>query len=207
MRIIVIEPKTVIIEQFEELSSFEDCKVDMAENEKDALKLLKESSYDLAILDTSIPHQSKKIILSEIIKEKKGLLLLMSMSNDEVKNKLPSSQLSLKNCLDCISLVLETNGISLHHDNRLAYIENQTFAFTPREFSIFEFLLQNKNRAVGRRAIAEYVWGGQYDHKGSNVIDVHIKNIRKKIGDIEEKLITTVRGAGYMLTVENNKDR
>ena len=71
---------------------------------------------------------------------------------------------------------------------------------TPREFAILEFLLYNKNRAVSRYTMAEHVWGDGYDPLTmSNSIDVHVKNLRRKLGDTGAGIIRTVRGVGYMI--------
>ncbi|MGB5986585.1 MAG: winged helix-turn-helix domain-containing protein [Desulfobacterales bacterium] len=72
---------------------------------------------------------------------------------------------------------------------------------TAREFSILEFLLYNKGRAVSRFSLAELVWGDAFDpFSMSNFMDVHIKNLRKKIGDSGlGTLIRTIRGAGYII--------
>ena len=73
---------------------------------------------------------------------------------------------------------------------------------TSKEFSILEFLLHNRGRVLSRFVIAEHVWGECFDSFSmSNVVNVHIKNLRKKLqsGD-QEHLIKTIRGIGY--TVE-----
>ena len=72
---------------------------------------------------------------------------------------------------------------------------------TAKEFSILEFLLHNKGSAVSRFNMAEHVWGEDFDpFSMSNFIDVHIKNLRKKIKthkDIE--IIRTIRGIGFII--------
>ena len=72
---------------------------------------------------------------------------------------------------------------------------------TPKEFSILEFLLYNKDRAVSRFSLAEHVWGEDFDpFTMSNYMDVHIKNLRHKIGDVDGSVIRTLRGIGYIIT-------
>jgi DNA-binding response OmpR family regulator len=75
---------------------------------------------------------------------------------------------------------------------------------TAREFSILEFLLYNKNRAVSRFSLAEHVWGDAFDpFSMSNFMDVHIKNLRRKIGDAGHgTIIRTIRGVGYIIKDE-----
>jgi DNA-binding response OmpR family regulator len=70
---------------------------------------------------------------------------------------------------------------------------------TAKEFALLEFFLRNPGRVLSRALIAQHVWGVDFD-TFTNVIDVYVKYLRKKIdADFEPKLIHTVRGAGYVL--------
>ena len=72
---------------------------------------------------------------------------------------------------------------------------------TPKEFSLLEYLMRNESHAVSRGMITEKVWGYGFDSY-SNLIDVHINHLRKKLDqDFEPKLIHTVKGVGYVLEV------
>ena len=78
---------------------------------------------------------------------------------------------------------------------------------TAKEYSILEFMIYNKNRVLSRLSIAEHVWGDNFDlFSMTNFVDVHIKNLRKKIeSDSGNHIIQTVRGVGYMLK-DNNEN-
>jgi len=69
---------------------------------------------------------------------------------------------------------------------------------------LLEFLLYNKNRVLSRLSIAEHVWGDNFDmFSMTNFVDVHIKNLRKKLGDEnDKKIVQTVRGVGYIIKDE-----
>ena len=72
-----------------------------------------------------------------------------------------------------------------------------------REFSLLEYLARNAEQVVTRTMMLEKVWNYHFD-PGSNVVDVHIARLRRKIDDgFEQPLLHTVRGAGYMLSVQN----
>ena len=77
----------------------------------------------------------------------------------------------------------------------------QRIILTSREFSILEFLFYNKNRVISRFSIAEHVWGEAFDpFNMSNFIDVHIKNLRRKIDTPgQPSIIQTLRGLGYII--------
>ena len=70
---------------------------------------------------------------------------------------------------------------------------------TSKEFSLLEYMMLNAGQVISRSMISEHVWNEQFDSM-TNVIDVHIRNLRNKIDDgFKRKLIHTLRGSGYML--------
>jgi DNA-binding response OmpR family regulator len=79
---------------------------------------------------------------------------------------------------------------------------NQSIQLTAREFALLEYLLRNQDRVVSRVDILEQVWETSFD-TGSNVIDVYINFLRKKIDrDFTPKLIHTLVGMGYVMREE-----
>ncbi len=71
---------------------------------------------------------------------------------------------------------------------------------TAKEYALLEYLMRHPDQVLSRTMIAEHVWNYDFDN-ATNVIDVHVKNLRKKIdGGSEHKLIHTVRGAGYRIS-------
>lgn len=92
-----------------------------------------------------------------------------------------------------------TLNIQTHTVTRAGHVIN----LSSKEFAILEYLIQNKGIVLSRSRIEEHVW--DYDFEGgSNVIDVYIRYLRRKIDkDFDTKLIHTVRGSGYVLREEN----
>lgn len=75
----------------------------------------------------------------------------------------------------------------------------ETIELTPKEFAVLEYLMRHAGRVMSRTLITEYAWGYHFD-PGTNIVDVVINHLRKKIdAKHEKKLITTVRGVGYMI--------
>jgi DNA-binding response OmpR family regulator len=100
------------------------------------------------------------------------------------------------------SAVLQVGDLLLDTVSREVHKGENLVELTAREFAILEFLLYNKNRVVSRFNLAEHVWGDAFDpFSMSNFMDVHIKNLRRKIGDaaVQSTLIRTIRGVGYMI--------
>jgi heavy metal response regulator len=89
-------------------------------------------------------------------------------------------------------LVLETA-------TRSAARADRAIELTSKEYAILEYMMRHPNQVLTRTMIAEHVWNYDFDN-ASNVIDVHVRNLRRKIDDaFDMKLIQTVRGAGYRI--------
>jgi DNA-binding response OmpR family regulator len=79
----------------------------------------------------------------------------------------------------------------------------QSITLSAKEFAVLEYLIRNKGIVLSREKIESHIWNFDYDG-GSNVVDVYIRYLRKKIDDgFETKLIHTIRGSGYVLRVES----
>jgi two-component system OmpR family response regulator len=97
--------------------------------------------------------------------------------------------------LRCGDLELDLIRRTVHRGGRRIDLQ-------PREFQMLEFLMRRQGRVVTRTMLLEGVWDYRFD-PNTNVIDVHISRLRKKLGDEPSALIQTVRGAGYMLSAED----
>jgi len=104
--------------------------------------------------------------------------------------------------LDHGGTVLKVADLELNLDAKSVVRNGQSIKLTAREFNLLEYLLRNKGRVVSRVDILENVWEVNFD-LGTNVIDVYVNYLRKKIDkDFEPKLIHTVIGMGYVLKAE-----
>lgn len=94
---------------------------------------------------------------------------------------------------------LESADLKLNESTREVMRGEASIELTPREFDLLLYLLKNKRQVLSREQMIEAVWG--YDYYGdTNVVDVYIRYVRKKIDDgFEQPLIHTVRGVGYVL--------
>ncbi|SMB92823.1 two component transcriptional regulator, winged helix family [Hymenobacter roseosalivarius DSM 11622] len=96
-------------------------------------------------------------------------------------------------------IILRLADLTLDPARKLVQRANQTIQLTAREFALLEYLLRNQERVVSRVDILEQVWETSFD-TGSNVIDVYINFLRKKIDkDFSPKLIHTLVGMGYVM--------
>lgn len=104
------------------------------------------------------------------------------------------------------SAVLQVGDLTLDTLTRRVRRNNKLIDLTTKEYAILECLMREPDRVLTRTQIAEYVWN--YDvYNQSNVVDVYIRNLRRKLDDdATVKLIQTVRGAGYRLSLEGDDE-
>lgn len=97
------------------------------------------------------------------------------------------------------SPLLTVGDLELDQGTRDVRRGDESFELTPKEFAVLEYLMRHAGRVMSRTLITEYAWGYHFD-PGTNIVDVVINHLRKKIdAKFEKKLITTVRGVGYMI--------
>ena len=103
---------------------------------------------------------------------------------------------STSNVLQIDNLVVDCNAHKVKRGDKTIELSN-------KEFAILEYMIRNQDVVLTRDTIEQHVWNYDYEG-GSNIIDVYIRYLRKKIDtESETKLIHTVRGAGYVLRVQS----
>ena len=102
--------------------------------------------------------------------------------------------------------VLQVGDLTLDTLTRRVKRGNRTLHLTAKEYAVLECLMREPDRVLTRAQIAEQIWN--YDgYNQSNILDVYIRNLRRKIDAPSDlKLIHTVRGAGYYLSTEDNDE-
>ena len=179
----------------------------------------RKESYDAIILDIMMPRRDGITVCNNLRKSGIETPILFLTAKDEVSDKVtgldtggddylvkpfafeellariksilrrPKQIVQDKLALD--DLVLDTKAQKLT-------VNNKTIALTLREYSLLEYLLRNTGSVITREELLDHVWDIFYDSQ-SNVVDVHIKNIRKKLPSSYAKRIETIRGKGYCL--------
>jgi two-component system copper resistance phosphate regulon response regulator CusR len=103
--------------------------------------------------------------------------------------------------------VLKVADLTLDLHSREVRRGGVLIELTPKEFTVLEYLMRHEGRVMSRTLITEYAWGYHFD-PGTNVVDVVINHLRKKIdSSAETKLIHTVRGVGYVVRANDRTDR
>lgn len=194
--------------------------VDSCLNGEDALYCLSMTEYDAAVLDIMMPKKSGLEVLRAI--RAKGLRtpVLLLTAKDSVSDRVNgldagaddylTKPFSFEELLARIRVMLRRLGdrtdnccriddLIVDCDSRSVTRNGTPIQLSAKEFAILEYLACNKGIVLSRDKIEQHIWN--YDYSGgSNVVDVYIRYLRKKIDDgFDKKLIHTVRGAGYVL--------
>ncbi len=222
MRILIVDDELSLLQQLQQILLGERYTVETASDGEKALDKIFESAFDLIILDIMMPKIDGMTVLEHAREAGIDTPVLMLTAKGDVEDRIRGLDLgaddympkpfSLDELLARVRALLRRTGSQSDsllkiHDLQLDTVSREvtkggnTVELTPREFSILEFLLYNKNRAVSRFNLAEHVWGDDYDSFSmSNFMDVHIKNLRQKIGDTGKgNIIRTIRGVGYII--------
>jgi len=221
MRLLIVEDEPGLLEQLSLMLTERKYDVDRAVDGEMALDKIFDNPYDLILLDVMLPERDGFEVLREIRKADIRTPVLMLTARGEIQDKIlgldqgaddylakPFSSAELLARIRALLRrptehgvpVMSIRNIKLNTITREVTKGGNTVRLTPKEFSILEFLLHNKNRVVSRFTLAEHVWGEDFDpFTMSNYIDVHVKNLRKKINDADGGLIETVRGIGYTI--------
>jgi len=225
MRILVVEDEESLALRIKNVLEAEKHHVEVAFDGDDGLDLALTEEYDLLILDILLPGMSGIQILKDVRKEGFKVPVLLLTAKNRVEDKvsgldagaddyltkpfaLPELLARIRSLLrrasEEKSAILSVADIELNTNTHEVKRGKELVSLTAREYAILEFLLYNKNRVLSRLSIAEHVWGDNFDmFTMTNFVDVHIKNLRKKIDDNgEKKLIQTIRGVGYIIKDE-----
>jgi DNA-binding response OmpR family regulator len=227
MKLLIVDDEPDLVDQLVKMLVRQRYDVDTAADGEAALSKVFDNSYDLVLLDIMLPKTDGLSVLKAMRAAGIRTPVLMLTAKGEVEDKVKGLDYGADDYLakpfataelmarirtlfrrsgEQLHAVLTVNDITLDTRTREVRRQGRIIELTPKEFSILEFLLYNKNRAVSRFTLAEHVWGDAFDpFTMSNFIDVHLKNLRRKLGDTGgQKTIRTVRGIGFMIEDDKN---
>jgi two-component system response regulator ArlR len=219
--------KILIVEDEKQMALFiemelthEGYKVDVVYDGRDGLKSMKNNEYDLILLDVMLPGLSG-IEVCRRIRQFSNVPIIMLTAKSDIPDKVLGLDAGANDYLtkpfaieellarirvytrDKLSKkeIEEIKVKNILMDNRIHQVwrDGKEIELTKKEYDLLQMLLVNKNIVITRDQLIESVWG--YDYEGeTNVVDVFIRYLRSKIDDgFEDKLITTIRGVGYVI--------
>lgn len=224
MRILVAEDERELNSIIAKRLADEDYAVDSVFDGKNALEYMLTTSYDIVLLDVMMPGMDGFEVLKRYRAEGGTSPVLFLTARDAVSDRVRGLDsggddylvkpfafqellarmrvLLRRNDGKNKSSVLQVGDLSLDTSSHRAVRRGREIELSSKEFSILEFLMRNEGAILSRESIREHIWSWDYDGE-SNVVDVYIRYLRKKIDEGERvKLIHTVRGTGYMIKGE-----
>jgi DNA-binding response OmpR family regulator len=217
-RVLVVDDEPLIIEMLTMGLNYEGFEVSVARTGFEALEEARDKKPDLVVLDVMLPGIDG-VEVCKRLRAQGNVGILMLTARGEVDDRIVGLEagaddylvkpFAFRELMARARAILRRKGIDLQQTLRIGdvVLDRQTrkvtrggraVELTPREFDMLELFLSHPRQVFTRDVILNRVWG--YDYLGdTNVIDVHIRHLRQKLGDEERSLIRSVRGIGYGL--------
>lgn len=224
MRILVVEDEKdlnkVIVKELEGNHYV----VDACYDGEAALDFISFAEYDVIVLDIMMPKLDGISVLKTIRDKKDKTPVLILSAKDQLEDRIKGldsgaddylvKPFALDELLARIRVLIRRNSheitdtlaisnLKMDCNARTVFRDSTEIKLSSKEFSILEYMLRNQGTVLTRDKIEQHIWNYDYEG-GSNVVDVYIRYLRKKIDETyEPKLIHTLRGTGYVLREES----
>ena len=227
MRILLVEDEPQAAKMLAKGLREETYVVDLVNNGKSAVYQAAITEYDAIILDVMLPLQDGLAVCRQIRQEGSSVPVLMLTARDAVEARIAGLDSGADDYLTkpfdfgellarlravirrgrrpLTPSILTVGSLELDTRSRQTRRHGQALVLTAREYALLEHLALHANEVISRATIAEHVWDAPYDVM-SNVIDVCVQRLRRKIDTPgEPSLIVTRRGEGYMLVADGKE--
>lgn len=222
MRILVVEDNHRLSSSLKANLEHEGYSVDTAYDGQEGQDFAELTPYDLIILDILLPVKDGLEVCRQLRLRRVHTPILLLTARDSIDDRVQGldcgaddylvKPFALRELLARLrallrrqqpytasqisigTLIIDSASHSVERDGR-------PIDLTPKEFALLEFLMYHPNQVVTREIIEQHIWNYDFE-SNSNVIDVYVRRLRRKIDDpFESKLLTTVRGVGYRLAL------
>ena len=220
MRILVIEDDPTVGQYVKRGLEEHRWAVDLATDGEEGERRAYSEAYDLIVLDMRLPGKSGLDVLRSLRARGFERPVLVLTAQDAVDAKVATLRAGADDYVtkpfafeellarvealarrprSLASRTLTAGELVIDQATRDVRRAGELIELTPKEYTVLEYLARHQGRVMSRTLITEYAWGYHFD-PGTNIVDVVINHLRKKIdAKHERKLITTVRGVGYVL--------
>ncbi|NMB01589.1 MAG: response regulator transcription factor [Firmicutes bacterium] len=222
-KILIIEDEEKFARFVEMELTYEGYEVSKAHHGRTGLEMAESGDYDLVLLDVMLPGLSGMEVLRRL-RRTSSVPVIMLTARDSVMDKVSgldsgaddyiTKPFAIEELLARIRTVLrkapartnanllQASDLILDPASRQVTVRGTPVDLTKREFDLLQYLLENKGLVLSREMILENVWG--FDFEGeTNAVDVYVRFLRGKIDEVFDlKLISTVRGVGYVIRDE-----
>ncbi|AST95274.1 response regulator transcription factor [Shouchella clausii] len=217
-RILLIEDDAAIARYLELELKHEGFELIIENDGEGGLAKALSEKFDVILLDVMLPKISGIEVLRRLRKSKETTPVILLTAKGEVSDKVTgldsgandymTKPFYIEELLARIRVIFreKTTNNSLHWeeltmnpDTYQVIVKGQELGLTKKEYELLYYLLVNRNIALSRENIIENVWGYEY-YGDTNIVDVFIKNIRRKLEDVMDvRMIQTIRGIGYVI--------
>jgi len=223
MRLLAVEDEKKVASFIRKGLEEEGFAVDVASDGETALQMALDRVHDLIILDIQLPKRDGLSVLQELRRERVTTPVLLLTVRATIEDKVlgldsgaddyltkpfafeelvARVRALLRRRAEGKPALLQVANLRLDPARRTVFRGDRKIDLTTKEFALLDYFMRNPGRVLTRTMIAEHVWDYNFDSM-TNVIDVYVNYLRKKIDpDQEQKLIQTVRGVGYMLKAD-----
>lgn len=220
MRILVIEDDPTVGQYVKRGLEEHRWAVDLATDGEEGERRANSEAYDLIVLDMRLPGKSGMEVLQSLRAKGFQRPVLVLTAQDAVDAKVTTLRAGADDYVtkpfafeellarvealarrprSIASQTLTVSDLVIDQATREVRRSGELIELTPKEYTVLEYLARHRGRVMSRTLITEYAWGYHFD-PGTNIVDVVINHLRKKIdAKHQRKLITTVRGVGYVL--------
>jgi two-component system OmpR family response regulator len=220
MRILVIEDDPTVGQYVKRGLEEHRWAVDLTTDGEEGERRASSEAYDLIVLDMRLPGKSGLDVLQSLRAKGFERPVLVLTAQDAVDAKVSTLRAGADDYVtkpfafeellarvealarrprSLASPVMAVGDLEIDQATREVRRAGELIELTPKEYTVLEYLARHAGRVMSRTLITEYAWGYHFD-PGTNIVDVVINHLRKKIdAKHDRKLITTVRGVGYVL--------
>ena len=220
MKILVVEDDRVVGQYIRRGLEESQYHADLVDDGLEGLRLISGGNYDLVVLDLRLPGMSGLEVLRTIRDRGNTTPILVLTAQDAVGHKVEALRagaddyvtkpFAFEEVLARVEALsrrpkqlssprLVVGDLELDMGSREVYRAGRAIELTPKEYAVLEYLMRHPGRVMSRTLITEYAWDYHFD-PGTNIVDVVINRLRKKVDSgAEKKLLHTVRGVGYVI--------
>ena len=220
MKVLVVEDDRSVGQYVKRGLEEQRIQADLVADGKEALEQASQAEYDVVVLDLRLPSLSGQEVLRTLRDRGVDTPVLILTAQDAVESKVQALRTGADDYVtkpfafeellarvealyrrprDIAIPVLKVEDMEIDTGKHEVRRNGTVLDLTPKEYSVLEYLARNAGRVMTRTLITEYAWGYHFD-PGTNVVDVVINRLRKKVDrGFQPKLIHTVRGVGYVL--------
>ncbi|HWP37524.1 MAG TPA: response regulator transcription factor [Gemmatimonadales bacterium] len=220
MKVLVVEDDRTVGQFVQRGLEEQRMQVDLVADGQAALERASQGPYDVIVLDLRLPGLSGVEVLRTLRDRGVATPVLVLTAQDALESKVTALRtgaddyvtkpFAFEELLARVEAlgrrpkalappVLQVGDLRIDTGSREVRRAGKPIELTPKEYAVLEYLARNHDRVLSRTLITEYAWGYHFD-PGTNLVDVVINRLRKKVDQAhKKKLIHTVRGVGYVL--------